>query len=54
MPIKDKGMQHYFGKVADKNAQPAPEGMVIRYLDRVVVKDDEYEVRFKGEVIITV
>ena len=28
--------------------------MVIRYLDRVVVKDDGYEARLKGGVTITV
>ena len=28
--------------------------MAIRYLDRVVVNDDTYEVRFKGGITVTV
>lgn len=28
--------------------------MAIRYLDRVIVNDDSYEVRFKGGITITV
>ena len=28
--------------------------MVIRYLDRVIVNDQDYEVRFKGGITVTV
>ena len=36
------------------NSMHLPPSMVIRYLDRVVVKDDGYEVIFKAGVTVEV
>ena len=42
------------GVIVDGRVEQFDNEMVIRYLDRVVVNDQNYEVRFKGGVTVTV
>ena len=52
--LGSRGPRYQEGVIVDGRVMLYDNEMVIRYLDRVVVNDQNYEVQLKGGVTITI